>query len=138
MHGPFWTALRVAHLIAQNARHQTDTDLLDRHTGLNPRARVSAASLPKPLLLPVIRIVGTREPYGSRPAGSVPGTSPSTRGQDGQGIDQVESAPSDTAPERAACSSRCFQPSSGCPPLTRTRTRPSVPTTTKYGKLRRP
>ena len=31
-------ALRVAHLIAQNARHQTDTDLLDRHTGLNPRA----------------------------------------------------------------------------------------------------
>ena len=29
---------RVAHLTAQNARHQADTDLLDRHTVLNPRA----------------------------------------------------------------------------------------------------
>jgi len=35
---PFWTALRVARLIAQNARHQTDTDLSDRHTSLIPRA----------------------------------------------------------------------------------------------------
>ena len=30
--------LRVAHFIAQNARHQTDTDLLDRHISLIPRA----------------------------------------------------------------------------------------------------
>ena len=33
-----WSALRVAHLIAQNAHHQTDTDLPVRHTSLNPRA----------------------------------------------------------------------------------------------------
>ena len=36
--GPFWSALRVAHFIAQNAHHQTDTGIPDRHTGLNPRA----------------------------------------------------------------------------------------------------
>ena len=29
---------RIAHFIAQNAHHRTDTDLLDRHTSLNPRA----------------------------------------------------------------------------------------------------
>ena len=36
--GPFWSALRVAHFIAQNAHHQTDTDPPVRHTSLNPRA----------------------------------------------------------------------------------------------------
>ena len=36
--GPFLLALRVAHVIAQNARHQADTDLPDRHTSLNPPA----------------------------------------------------------------------------------------------------
>ena len=29
--------LRVAHFVAQNAHHQTDTDLPVRHTSLNPR-----------------------------------------------------------------------------------------------------
>ena len=29
---------RVAHFIAQNAHHQTDAGIPDRHTGLNPRA----------------------------------------------------------------------------------------------------
>ena len=36
--GPFGPTGPVAHLIAQNAYHPTDTDLPDRHTSLNPRA----------------------------------------------------------------------------------------------------
>jgi len=43
---PFWSALRVAHFIAQNARNQTDTDLPDRHTSLNPRALAVQADAP--------------------------------------------------------------------------------------------
>ena len=35
---PFWSALHVAHFIAQNARNQTDTGVSVRHTSLNPRA----------------------------------------------------------------------------------------------------
>jgi len=34
-----WPALRVAHFIAHNAHHHTDTGVPDRHTPLNPRAR---------------------------------------------------------------------------------------------------
>ena len=60
------------------------------------------------------------------------------RGSARNRVVQVASAPSGTAPERVAWSSRYSQPSRDCPPLTRDRTRPSVPTTTKYGKLRRP
>ena len=44
--GPFWLALRVAHLIAQNARHQTDTDLPARHTSLIPRALAAQMDTP--------------------------------------------------------------------------------------------
>ena len=43
---PFWTALRLARLIAQNAHHQTDTDLLDRHASLIPRALAIQADTP--------------------------------------------------------------------------------------------
>ena len=35
---PFWSALRVAHFVAQNARNETGTDVPVRHTSLNPRA----------------------------------------------------------------------------------------------------
>ena len=31
-------SIRVAHFIAQNAHHQTDTGIPDGHTGRNPRA----------------------------------------------------------------------------------------------------
>ena len=37
--GPLGPTGPVAHLITQSAYHQTDTDLPDRHTSLNPRAR---------------------------------------------------------------------------------------------------
>jgi len=40
------SALRVAHLIAQNARNHTDTDKPDRHTALNPRALAVQADTP--------------------------------------------------------------------------------------------
>ncbi len=33
-----YVSIHVAHFAAQNARNQTDTDLPDRHTSLNPRA----------------------------------------------------------------------------------------------------
>ena len=36
--GPFGPTGLVAHFIAQNAYHQTDKDLPDRHTSLNPQA----------------------------------------------------------------------------------------------------
>ena len=31
-----WSVLHIARFIVQNARHQTDTDIPDRHTSLNP------------------------------------------------------------------------------------------------------
>jgi len=44
--GPFGPLGPAAHLIAQNAHHQTDTDLLDRHTSLIPRALAIQADTP--------------------------------------------------------------------------------------------
>ena len=46
------SALRVAHLIAQNARNHTDTDKPDRHTALNPRALAVQADTPDRFLCP--------------------------------------------------------------------------------------
>ena len=50
--GPFGPTGPVAHLIAQNAYHQTDTNSPDRHTSLNQRALAVQADVSDRFLCP--------------------------------------------------------------------------------------